>query len=338
MSEATKPSRKPRERDDEVSASPLMREVPKEVLITDDASGVPVVKHEGMLGVQLSSLTEHKDAPPARPYVFDAKQTKDLSVAIKLAMNVLLTGPTGCGKTSVIGALAYVAQRPLVRFNCDGETRVSNLRGQQRPAAKDGVLTLVFSLGALAKAMMEGWWVLLDEIDAALPSVLFVLQSVLEEDRRVLVIPETGKTIVAHPDFRIFATGNTIGYRAVHRGKHAGTNPMNSAFVDRFGAVIAVDYPGREEELRRILVNVPSIDRAYADGISRVAEKLRTDTKFKADFSTRRCEQWARLVTEYDTDILRAAELSVLRKFENATDAKVAREVICRQFGYPVTP
>jgi len=73
--------------------------------------------------------------------------------------------------------------------------------------------------------------------------------------------------------------------------------------------------------------------RAIAD----TASQLRTDEKFRSDFSTRRCVQWARLCQEYHPDrraILRAFDLAVGRKFTSPTDAKVAKEVLMRITGY----
>ena len=315
-----------------------MMPAPKKARALDDVPSPIVTSSKKSIVIADSEFAarddDHPAVPPPRPYVFDKKIIKDLSVGIRLGMNILLTGPTGCGKTSVISAIANRTKQPMVRFNCDGETRVSNLRGMMKPTAKDGVLTLQFSLGDLAFAMQEGWWVLLDEIDAALPSVLFVLQPVLEEDRRELHVPEEQKSIEAHPDFRIFATGNTIGFRALARARHAGTNPMNAAFVDRFGMVISCDYPSKDEEFERIKVNVPGLQDIVIEGVARVADRLRHDDKFKTDFSTRRCVQWARLIKEFDNDVLRAAELAILRKLESPSDAKVAREIIERQFGY----
>jgi len=285
--------------------------------------------------VEMEGLTPPHDlAPKERPYRFPADQVQDVAMALRLGMNVMLTGPTGCGKTSLPVALASVLGRPLVRFNCDGETRVSNLRGMMKPAAVDGVLSLIFSAGDLAIAMREGYWVVLDEIDAALPSVLFVLQPVLEENRRSLHLPETGETVQAAADFAIFGTGNTVGYRASARARHAGTQMLNTAFLDRFGMVIDCQYPDRLEEIERVKVNVPDCPEEFVDGVCRVASELRQDEHFRTDFSTRRCVQWARLIQAYEGDVLRAAELAVVRKLENATDAKVAREVIRRIFGY----
>jgi len=290
-------------------------------------------------GITMKRRAErHPLAPEKRPFVFPKDQVRDVATAWKLGMNTMLTGPTGCGKTALPRAICAELGEPLIRFNCDGETRVSNLRGMNVPAAKDGVLTLQFSPGDLAICMREGYKVLLDEIDAALPSVRFVLQPVLEEDNRTLHIPETSETIVAADSFGVFATGNTIGYRAIARASHAGTMNMNAAFLDRFGMVIACEYPSRPEEFQRIQVNVPECDPEVIEGICRVAEDLRSDEKFKADFSTRRCIQWARLMVEYPfKEILHVSELAVVRKLEFPTDAKVAREVISRWFGYPQT-
>lgn len=288
-------------------------------------------------GIQMKARNpRHEHAPNQQPYVFDKELMKDLSVGVDMGLNIMLTGPTGCGKTLAVKALASHLGYPMVRFNCDGETRVSNLRGMMKPAAKEGVLTLKFSQGALVEAMRYGYWVLLDEIDAAIPSVLFVLQPVLEEDNRTVYVPETGKRISAHPDFRIFATGNTVGYRSQARARYAGTTALNDAFLDRFAMVLAVDYPEAEQEAERIRANVPDAPQIYIDGVCRVAHKLRTDQRFKSDFSTRRCVQWVRLACQFDRSegIYRAAEMAVLRKLTNPVDAKVAREVMGHIFDY----
>lgn len=315
-----KPRRSPRRVKKKTTAKATMVEVP--------GTGVKMERAGGT----------HEHVPTPRPYVFTTKMIEEIAVGVKLGLNVVLTGPTGCGKTSVVRALASHLNRPFVRFNMNGETRVSHLVGMNKPATEEGALTLKFSAGAMVEAMREGYWVLLDEIDAALPQVLMVLQPVLEEDLRTLYVPETGEPVRAHDDFRLFATGNTIGYRSTARMRHAGTNPLNDAFVDRFGMVIDVDYPPRAQEIARVKVNCPGVDETFIDGICRVAEELRTDEKFKSDFSTRRCVQWARLYHAFAKDdedaILRASELAVVRKMTSPTDAAVTREVIRRIFGY----
>jgi len=289
-------------------------------------------------GQPFDALREpHVDAPARRPYVFRADLLRDMRVAVTERINTMLTGPTGCGKTSLPLALAAELGYPVLRINLNGETRVTHLVGLQKPAAEDGVLTLKFSPGVLAKAMREGYWLILDEIDAATSSVLMTLQPVLE-DRPSLYIPETGEHIShghgLHPRFHVFATGNTIGYRSFTRARHAGTTPLNTALLDRFGMVIAVDYSDRASEFAVVRCNVPDCTPDFIEGICRVAEEIRIDSNFKADFSTRRLIQWARLLPLYDYDVLRASELAIARKLETATDAKVFREIARRVFGY----
>lgn len=291
--------------------------------------------------------------PEAQPYAFRDALLEDLALAVRLDANVLLVGPPGSGKTSLPVQVAAARKQPCVRFNLNGETRVHHLRGQQRPAAVDGVLTLAFHHGRLVEAMRRGHWVVLDELDAAPANVLFALQPVLEEGARSIDIPETGEVVHAHPAFRLFATANTIGTRARFRARHAGTSPMNTALIDRFSMLVEVGYPTREEESAIVRLHAPQLaetaeGRLMIEGMCRVAEKLRHETTFGADFSMRRTIQWARLTQHFPVtdakarhdlpwDVLRAAQLAVLRKLESPVDHKVAFEMVCRIFEYPAT-
>lgn len=286
----------------------------------------------------VSSAGSPGPIPKIEPYSFDEKLLRDFAVGVKLATPVLLVGPPGCGKTSLPQQVAARLGIPFARVNCDGELRRAHLVGQWLPEpAEGGGMSVRWHDSTLVQAVRHGWWLVLDELDAASPAVTMVLQSLLEPGRR-MHLAETSDTIEAHPRFRVFATGNTFGERAVNRASHAGTLMQNAAFVDRFGMVLSLDYPSCMEELARIALHVPEASdpdlRDYYLAIAHCAAELRKDKSFKTDLSTRRLIQWARLMPFYDHDLIATSEAAIVRKFTNPADAGVFRAILRRVGGY----
>lgn len=166
---------------------------------------------------------------------------KTLGIAIRDNMPVLIVGESGTGKTSAIRYLASETKNGLRRVNLTGGTTSDELVGRQMINDKgtywvDGILT---------EAMRNGDWIVLDEINAALPEVLFVLQSVMDDDGYLVLIEKDDKEIVhKHPNFRIFATCNPPEY--------AGTKEMNKALLSRFAICINADFPPEAKELEII--------------------------------------------------------------------------------------
>lgn len=62
----------------------------------------------------------------------------------------------------------------------------------------------VWRPGILTRAVTEGCWALLEDIDYAPMDVVSILLPLLE--RGVLSIPGHGENVTAHPNFRLFAT------------------------------------------------------------------------------------------------------------------------------------
>lgn len=166
---------------------------------------------------------------------------KTLAIAVRDNLPVLLSGESGVGKTASIRYLANQTKNGLRRVNLNGGTTADELVGRLLINDKgtywvDGVLT---------EAMRRGEWIVLDEINAALPEVLFVLQSVLDDDGYLVLTEKDDKEIVhKHPNFRLFATCNPLDY--------AGTKEMNKALLSRFAICIHVEYPPEKTELEII--------------------------------------------------------------------------------------
>ena len=166
---------------------------------------------------------------------------KTLAIAVRDNMPVLMIGESGTGKTSAIRFLANQTGNGLRRVNLNGGTTADELVGRNMLNEKgtywiDGILT---------EAMRKGDWIVLDEINAALPEVLFVLQSILDDDGYLVLNEKDDKEIIhKHKDFRLFATCNPPEY--------AGTKEMNKALLSRFAICINAEFPPEKTELEII--------------------------------------------------------------------------------------
>ena len=174
----------------------------------------------------------------SKTFVDHGGMLQTLAIGIRDNMSVLIMGESGTGKTSAIRHLASQTKHGLRRVNLNGGTTADEFVGRLLINDKgtywvDGILT---------EAMRNGEWIVLDEINAALPEVLFVLQSIMDDDGYLVLNEKDNKEIVyRHPNFRLFATCNPPEY--------AGTKEMNKALLSRFGICITAEFPPENVEL-----------------------------------------------------------------------------------------
>lgn len=257
-----------------------------------------------------------------------------VATAVELDLNILLVGPTGCGKTSMCDELAALVNAPRARINLDGDVRSSDFLGQMAivvdPETSQAVTQ--WQDGILPQAMRNGWWLILDELDAAPAQILMTLQAVLENGHRLTLKENGGEVVVAHPNFRIIATANTLG-RGDQSGLYTGTNVLNEATLDRFGIVLQYGYPpvGTESSIVRAK---SGIDADTARQMCSIASKVRKgaeNDECTCTFSTRRILNWAMLSVKLG-DTARAARFAVLQRL-NPEDREYVRGVMQRVLG-----
>ncbi|KAF2725998.1 P-loop containing nucleoside triphosphate hydrolase protein [Polychaeton citri CBS 116435] len=153
---------------------------------------------------------------------------------------VLIQGPTSSGKTSMIEYLAKRTGHKFVRINNHEYTDLQEYLGTY---VSDSTGKLSFQEGVLVRALKEGSWVVLDELNLAPSDVLEALNRLLD-DNRELFVPETQEIIRPAPGFQLFATQNPAGL-------YGGRKVLSRAFRNRFLELHFDDIP--IEELETIL-------------------------------------------------------------------------------------
>lgn len=257
---------------------------------------------------------------------FFPEHTNDVILDMIENRPLLLTGHTGCGKTSLIEQIASRMNQSMVRANMNGQTTVGDFVGLW--TVKGG--ETVWVDGVLPRAMKEGHWLVIDEIDCADAAILATLNAVLEKNG-VLTLKEKGFEVVKpHENFRLFATANTVGCMAAFRSLYQGTNLMNEAFLDRFRVYHAAYLP-EKEEVRVICATVKDLQPETAALMVKVANMVRDafqKEEITSTFSTRRLIDWAEMYMR-NANLKKAAQNVIYSKI-TAEDSKVIEGYLSR--------
>ncbi|KAJ1058574.1 hypothetical protein K5549_008694 [Capra hircus] len=186
------------------------------------------------------------------------KNLQTLAMAVASQKAVLLEGPIGCGKTSLVEHLAAMTGRrkppQLLKVQLGDQTDSKMLLGMYRCTDVPG--EFVWQPGTLTQAATKGHWILLEDIDYAPLDVISVLIPLLENGE--LLIPGRGDCVKVAPGFQFFATRRLLS---------CGGNwyrPLNShaTLLDKYWTKIHLDNMDKAE-LNEVLQNrYPSLSAA----------------------------------------------------------------------------
>ena len=163
--------------------------------------------------------------------------TQILNKAYEAGLFVLIIGPKGTGKTSLVRDFAKNKNINQESINFSLRTRESHLIGTK--TLTDG--TVSFDEGLLIKSMKSGDMLYLDEINSAEADVLLRLDEALDDRRQIVLKESTGEVIKAKEGWFVVATINPLS--------HSGTKELPPQLLSRFPVRIRLEYPPENIEL-----------------------------------------------------------------------------------------
>lgn len=225
-------------------ASVAVASGPEAATATEDATAVPTIER-AFVEVRDDHVAIGRHVLPRRPrhelapdpalfarYVVDQSTAENLdhiAISMLAAEPCLIEGPTATSKTSAMMFAASLMGQGVIRLNLNGQTDTSELIGRYVPGSGGWQ----WSPGAVPRAMREGLWLVLDELNLCEPAVIERLNSVLESSPSLYLGESDGRIIggsggdPTHPDFRVLASLNPVE-------GHVGRSPLSPALRDRF--------------------------------------------------------------------------------------------------------
>ncbi|WP_454793121.1 AAA family ATPase [Mycolicibacterium lutetiense] len=211
---------------------------------------------------------------------------------------VMLTGPTGCGKTRLVEHMGSLLQRPVVTISCHDDLTSSDLVGRFMVTGGD----VVWTDGPLTRAVKAGAICYLDEVVEARHDSLAILHS-LTDHRRALYLDRAGEVVQAPETFMLVCSYNPA-YRS-------SLKELKPSFRQRFVTLPMAYLPPEREAA--VIVAETDVGRDTAARLVACATAIRSaDAAFHFEPpSTRVLVTAAQLVAEGATE-LEAAEACVL--------------------------
>ncbi|UMB72528.1 CbbQ/NirQ/NorQ/GpvN family protein [Mycobacterium paraterrae] len=253
-------------------------------------------------------------------YFASGNEVQLFEQAYRQRLPVMLTGPTGCGKTRLVEHMGSLLGLPVVTISCHDDLTSSDLVGRFMVTGGD----VVWTDGPLTRAVKQGAICYLDEVVEARHDSLAILHS-LTDHRRALYLDRAGESICAPDTFMLVCSYNPA-YRS-------SLKELKPSFRQRF-VTLPMRYLPADREAE-VIVAETGVSEISARHLVHCATAIRTaDSAFHFEPpSTRVLVTAAQLIVAGASE-LEAAEACVLAPL--STDGAISeglREVAIASLG-----
>ena len=228
--------------------------------------------------------------------------------------NMLMTGPTGCGKSQTAIAVAKALGRELFYVNL-GATQDprGTLIGNTHFSKEVGTF---FNESAFVKAIQTpNTVILLDEISRAHPEAWNILMTVLDPGQRYLRLDEAvgAPTVYVAEGVSFIGTAN-IG------SEYTATRVMDRALLDRF-TIAEIPYLTVAQESKLLTQLHPGLSKKVCQNIAEIAGQTRNEVmtdspRISSAISTRAAIEMAGLMSD-GFAIEETAQVSIYPLYSN---------------------
>ncbi len=194
-------------------------------------------------------------AAVAHDVVGREREQRLVIAALVAGRDLLLEGPPGTSKTTLLRSITRAFGVPLVFVEGNDDLTTAKLVGHHDPAAAltQGFSAVTFVEGPLVRAMRTGGFLYVEEVNRAPEDTLNALLTAIAE--REITVPRMG-VVHAVEGFRVVASMNPFD--------NVGTSRISSSVYDRLCRV-SLDYQSATEERSIVLRRAAGSDHQTID-------------------------------------------------------------------------